>query len=48
MNERKSFSINPGTAMIDVLGHSGYTFDFAIADLIDNMFMKKVSMKNTL
>ena len=36
MNERKSFSINPGTAMIDVLGHSGYTFDFAIADLIDN------------
>ena len=30
------FSISPGTAMIDVLGHSGYTFNFAIADLIDN------------
>ena len=30
MNERKSFSINPGTAMIDVLGHSGYTFDFGL------------------
>lgn len=37
MNEdRKTFNINPGTGMIDVIGHSGYTFDFAIADLIDN------------
>ena len=32
----KPFSINPGTSMIDVLGHSGYTFNSAIADLIDN------------
>ena len=30
------FSINPGTGMMDVLGHSGYTFNFAIADLLDN------------
>ncbi len=22
--------------MMDVLGHSGYTFNFAIADLLDN------------
>lgn len=36
MSDKKVFSINPGTAMIDVIGYSGYTFDFAIADLIDN------------
>ncbi len=36
MNNRESFSISPGTNIMDVLGHSGYTFDFAIADLIDN------------
>ena len=30
------FSINPGTGMMDVLGHSGYTFNFAIADILDN------------
>lgn len=35
-NENATFSISPGTGMIDVLGHSGYTFNFAIADLIDN------------
>lgn len=32
----KKFSINPSTNMMDVLGHSGYTFDTAIADIIDN------------
>ena len=36
MEDRESFSISPGTNIMDVLGHSGYTFDFAIADLIDN------------
>lgn len=34
--ELRPFSINPGTGMMDVLGHSGYTFNFAIADLLDN------------
>lgn len=34
--ENTTFSISPGTGMIDVLGHSGYTFNYAIADLIDN------------
>lgn len=34
--ELRPFSINPGTSMMDVLGHSGYTFNFAIADLLDN------------
>ena len=33
---KKTFSINPSTNMMDVLGHSGYTFDAAIADIIDN------------
>lgn len=33
---KKTFSINPSTNMMDVLGHSGYTFDTAIADIIDN------------
>ena len=32
----EKFSINPGTGMIDVIGHSGYDFNFAIADLVDN------------
>lgn len=37
MTKKKAlFSISPGTGMIDVLGHSGYTFNFAMADLIDN------------
>lgn len=36
MNAKKAFSINPGTGMIDVLGHSGYTFESAVADIIDN------------
>ena len=36
MINKESFSISPGTNIMDVLGHSGYTFDFAIADLIDN------------
>ena len=36
MKQKTPFSITPGTATMDVLGHSGYTFDFAIADLIDN------------
>ena len=36
MTKLDSFSINPGTAMMDVIGHSGYTFNFAIADIVDN------------
>ena len=32
----KSFTINPSTNMMDVLGFSGYTFNSAIADIIDN------------
>lgn len=36
MSNFETFSINPGTGMMDVIGHSGYTFNFAIADLIDN------------
>lgn len=32
----KSFAINPSTNMMDVLGYSGYTFNSAIADIIDN------------
>ena len=30
------FSISPGTGMMDVLGHSGYTFNYAVADILDN------------
>lgn len=30
------FSISPGTGMMDVLGHSGYTFNYAMADILDN------------
>lgn len=33
---KKAFQIEPSTNMMDVLGHSGYTFDTAIADIIDN------------
>lgn len=33
---KKSFKIEPSTNIMDVLGHSGYTFDTAIADIIDN------------
>lgn len=32
----KTFTINPSTNMMDVLGFSGYTFNSAIADIIDN------------
>lgn len=38
---KKSFAINPSTNMLDVLGHSGYTFDAAIADIIDNSISAK-------
>ena len=44
--EKRTFSINPSTNMIDVLGHAGYTFPFAIADLIDNSIAAKA--KNVL
>lgn len=30
------FSITPATGVMDVLGNAGYTFNFAIADLVDN------------
>lgn len=33
---KRSFPIDPSTNMMEVLGHSGYTFDAAIADIIDN------------
>ncbi|MCR4661149.1 MAG: ATP-binding protein [Clostridia bacterium] len=33
---KTEFEINPPTNLIDVLGHSGYTFEAAIADIIDN------------
>lgn len=33
---KKAFQIEPSTNMMDVLGHSGYTFETAIADIIDN------------
>lgn len=36
MSIKETFSISPGTNIMDVLGHSGYTFNFAIADLVDN------------
>ena len=41
MTERIPFSINPGTGVMDVLGHAGYTFNFAIADLVDNCISAK-------
>lgn len=34
--ERFAIDISPSVGMMEVIGHSGYTFDFAIADLIDN------------
>ncbi len=34
--EMITFSISPGTGMMDVLGHSGYTFNYAMADILDN------------
>ncbi len=34
--EMITFSISPGTGMMDVLGHSGYTFNYAVADILDN------------
>ena len=33
---KKTFQIQPSTNMMDVLAYSGYTFDSAIADIIDN------------
>ena len=38
---KKAFPINPSTNMMEVLGHSGYTFDAAIADIIDNSISAK-------
>ena len=32
----KPFDINPSTNMMDVLGFSGYTLNFNIADIINN------------
>ncbi len=43
MEHVEVFSISPGTNIMDVLGHSGYSFDFAIADLIDNCLAAKAS-----
>ena len=43
MQPTEIFSISPGTNIMDVLGHSGYSFDFAIADLIDNCLAAKAS-----
>lgn len=39
----EKFSINPGIGMIDVIGHSGYDFNFAIADLVDNCLSANAS-----
>lgn len=43
MQQRESFSISPGTTIMDVLGHSGYSFNAAIADLIDNSLAAKAT-----
>lgn len=43
MTHKESFAINPGTNIMDVLGHSGYSFNYAIADLIDNCLAAKAS-----
>ncbi len=43
MQKQGSFSISPGTNIMDVLGHSGYSFNFAIADLIDNCLAAKAT-----
>lgn len=40
---KKTFDINPGTGIMDVLGHTGYTFNEAIADIIDNSISSKAS-----
>jgi hypothetical protein len=37
----KPFSIDPATNSMDVLGSAGYSFDLAIADLIDNSITAK-------
>lgn len=34
--EKTPIPITPGTGVMDVLGNAGYTFNFAIADIIDN------------
>lgn len=34
--DKTPFLINPGTGVVDVIGHAGYDFNFAIADLVDN------------
>ena len=36
MSNKKTFNINPGTGIMDVLGHTGYSFNEAIADILDN------------
>ncbi len=36
-----SFDITPNTNLLDVLGHSGYTIQSAIADIIDNSITAK-------
>lgn len=41
---KKTFDINPGTGIMDVLGHTGYTFNEAIADIIDNSISSKASI----
>lgn len=43
MQHTEIFSISPGTNIMDVLGHSGYSFNFAIADLIDNCLAARAS-----
>lgn len=43
MSHKESFAINPGTNIMDVLGHSGYSFNYAIADLIDNCLAAKAN-----
>lgn len=46
IKRKESFQINPSTNMMSVLSHSGYTFDTAIADIIDNSISAKA--KNVL
>lgn len=43
MQNKESFSISPGTNIMEVLGHSGYSFNYAIADLIDNCLAAKAT-----
>lgn len=41
---KKTIDINPGTGIMDVLGHAGYTFNEAVADIIDNSISSKASV----